>query len=102
VSSVGANWNFERKVTVADSVYGPIGTLITAKGSKSLSVSQIGQVDMTLDTVFSSFRRCMPTSMRASTFAMSEAVTSTITGCSSCTAGELGEMLLRSGIVNDA
>jgi hypothetical protein len=43
----GANWNFVRKVTVADSVYGPIGTLITAKGSKSLDVAQIGQVDMT-------------------------------------------------------
>jgi hypothetical protein len=43
----GANWNFVRKVTVADSVYGPIGTIITAKGSKSLDVAQIGQLDMT-------------------------------------------------------
>ncbi|QOZ62642.1 hypothetical protein XH86_30755 [Bradyrhizobium guangdongense] len=44
---LGANWNFVRKVAVADSVYGPIGTLITAKGSKALDVAQIGQVDMT-------------------------------------------------------
>ncbi len=44
---VGANWNFVRKATVADSVYGPIGTIITAKNSKSLDVAQIGQVDFT-------------------------------------------------------
>ncbi len=44
---LGANWNFVRKVAVADSVYGPIGTLITAKNSTSLDVAQIGQVDMT-------------------------------------------------------
>jgi hypothetical protein len=44
-----ANWNFVRKVSVADSVYGPIGTLITAKGSTSLDVAQIGQIDFTWD-----------------------------------------------------
>jgi hypothetical protein len=27
----GASWNFVRKVTMADSVYGPIGTIITAR-----------------------------------------------------------------------
>jgi len=32
---------------VADSVYGPVGTLITAKNSTSLDVAQIGQIDMT-------------------------------------------------------
>lgn len=42
-----ANWNFIRKVSVADSVYGPIGTLITAKNSTALDVAQIGQLDFT-------------------------------------------------------
>jgi hypothetical protein len=46
---LGANWNFVRKVEVADSVYGPIGTLITAKGSTALDVARIGQLDMTWD-----------------------------------------------------
>jgi hypothetical protein len=46
---LGANWNFVRKVSIADSVYGPIGTLITAKNSTSLDVAQIGQVDLTWD-----------------------------------------------------
>ena len=46
---LGANWNVVRKVSVADSVYGPIGTLITAKTSTSRDVAQIGQVDMTWD-----------------------------------------------------
>ncbi|WP_338308630.1 alginate export family protein [Bradyrhizobium sp. TM233] len=44
---LGANWNFVRKATTADAVYGPIGTQITAKGSASLDVAQIGQIDMT-------------------------------------------------------
>ena len=44
-----ANWNFVRKVTTADSVYGPIGTLISAKASTSHDVAQIGQVDFTWD-----------------------------------------------------
>jgi len=35
-------WNFVRKVTTADSVYGRIGTLITAKGSTSHDVAQFG------------------------------------------------------------
>jgi len=42
-----ANWNFIHKVAVADSVYGPIGTLITAKNSTALDVAQIGQLDFT-------------------------------------------------------
>lgn len=42
-----ASWNVVRKVSVADSVYGPVGTLITAKNSTSLDVAQIGQVDVT-------------------------------------------------------
>jgi hypothetical protein len=46
---LGANWNVVRKVSVADSVYGPIGTLITAKNSTSRDVAQIGQVDLTWD-----------------------------------------------------
>jgi hypothetical protein len=46
---VGASWNFVRKVTTADSVYGPIGTLITARNSTSLDVAQIGQLDLTWD-----------------------------------------------------
>ena len=44
---LGANWNYVRKVATADSVYGPIGTLITAKGSTARDVAQIGQLDMT-------------------------------------------------------
>lgn len=46
---LGANWNFVRKVSTADSVYGPIGTLITAKNSAAHDVAQIGQVDITWD-----------------------------------------------------
>lgn len=42
-----ANWNFVRKAEVADSVYGPIGTLITAKNSRAMDVAQIGQIDTT-------------------------------------------------------
>ncbi|MBI5262105.1 MAG: alginate export family protein [Bradyrhizobium sp.] len=44
---LGANWNVVRKVATADSVYGPIGTMITAKSSAALGLAQIGQVDMT-------------------------------------------------------
>jgi hypothetical protein len=44
-----ANWNFVRKVAVADSVYGPIGMLFTAKDSTSLDVARIGQLDFTWD-----------------------------------------------------
>ena len=44
-----ANWNLVRKATTADSVYGPIGTLITAKASLSHDVAQIGQLDLTWD-----------------------------------------------------
>ena len=46
---LGANWNFVSRVSAADSVYGPIGTLITAKNSTSRDVAQIGQVDLTWD-----------------------------------------------------
>jgi len=46
---LGANWNWVRKATAADSVYGPIGTIITAPGSQLSAVAQIGQVDLTWD-----------------------------------------------------
>lgn len=46
---VGASWNFVRKVTTADSVYGPIGTIITARNSTARDVAQIGQIDLTWD-----------------------------------------------------
>jgi len=46
---MGLNYNFVRKVTTADSVYGPIGTIITAPNSKSLDVAQIAQLDVTWD-----------------------------------------------------
>jgi hypothetical protein len=45
----GVSWNFVRKATTADSVYGPIGTIITARNSTALDVAQIGQVDLTWD-----------------------------------------------------
>ena len=46
---LGANWNWVRKATAADSVYGPPGTIITAKGSPLNGIAQIGQVDLTWD-----------------------------------------------------
>ena len=46
---LGANWNWVWKPTAADSVYGPIGTLITAPTSSASTVAQIGQLDMTWD-----------------------------------------------------
>ena len=46
---LGVNWNWIWKATAADSVYGPIGTLITAPNSPASTVAQIGQVDMTWD-----------------------------------------------------
>ena len=46
---LGANWNWVRKATVADLVYGPPGTIITAIGSQLSGVAQIGQVDLTWD-----------------------------------------------------
>ena len=45
----GLTYNYVRKVTTANSVYGPIGTIITAANSKSLDVAQIVQVDLTWD-----------------------------------------------------
>jgi hypothetical protein len=45
----GVSWNFVRKVTTADSIYGPIGTIITVRNSTALDVAQIGQVDLTWD-----------------------------------------------------
>jgi hypothetical protein len=41
----GISWNFVRKVTTADSVYGPVGTTITEPNSTALDVAQIGQID---------------------------------------------------------
>lgn len=48
-AAFGVSWNFVRKVTTAGSVYGPIGTIITARNSTALDVAQIGQVDLTWD-----------------------------------------------------
>lgn len=45
----GVSRNFVRMVTTADSVYGPIGTIITARYSTALDVAQIGQVDLAWD-----------------------------------------------------
>jgi hypothetical protein len=45
----GVSWNVVRKVTTADSVYGPIGTIITMPNSRALDVAQIGQADLTWD-----------------------------------------------------
>jgi hypothetical protein len=45
----GVSWNFVRKVTTADSVYGPVGTIITAPNSTARDVAQIGQIDLTWD-----------------------------------------------------
>ncbi|HEY0328927.1 MAG TPA: alginate export family protein [Rhodopseudomonas sp.] len=47
--TLGASWNVLRKATAADSVYGPTGTLITAKNSSSLDVARIAQLDMVWD-----------------------------------------------------
>ena len=38
-----------RKVTTANSVHGPVGTIITAPNSTALGVAQIGQIDLTWD-----------------------------------------------------
>jgi hypothetical protein len=46
---VGGSWNVVRKVSSVDSVYGPIGTTITAARSTSRDVAQIGQIDVTWD-----------------------------------------------------
>lgn len=43
---LGANWNFLRRVETADSVYGPPGTIITAKGSTSRDVARVGEVNL--------------------------------------------------------
>lgn len=47
--TLGANWNFVRKATLANSVYGPTNTLITAKNSNAMNVAQIAQLDLTWD-----------------------------------------------------
>ncbi|ABD87773.1 conserved hypothetical protein [Rhodopseudomonas palustris BisB18] len=47
--TLGASWNVLRKATIADSVYGPSNTLITAKTSTSRDVAQIAQLDMVWD-----------------------------------------------------
>ncbi|MCL2713497.1 MAG: alginate export family protein [Alphaproteobacteria bacterium] len=44
---LGANWNFLRRVEIADSVYGPPGTILTARGSTSRDVARIGEVNLT-------------------------------------------------------
>lgn len=47
--TLGASWNVLRKATIADSVYGPSNTMITAKTSASLDVAQIAQLDAVWD-----------------------------------------------------
>jgi hypothetical protein len=44
-----ASWNWVSRASLADSVYGPIGTIITAPGSKAWNVAQIGQLAFTWD-----------------------------------------------------
>lgn len=39
-----ASWNWVSRASLADSVYGPPGTIITAPGSKAWNVAQIGQL----------------------------------------------------------
>ena len=42
-----ASWNWVSRASLADSVYGPPGTIITAPGSKAVNVAQIGQLAFT-------------------------------------------------------
>ena len=42
-----ASWNWVSRASLADSVYGPIGTIITAPGSKAANVAKIGQLAFT-------------------------------------------------------
>ena len=44
-----ASWNWVTRASLADSVYGPIGTIITAPGSQAWNVAQIGQLASTWD-----------------------------------------------------
>ena len=44
-----ASWNWVSRASLADSVYGPIGTIITAPGSNAANVAQIGQLASTWD-----------------------------------------------------
>src|SRR5262249_47505676 len=77
-----ANWNFVRKVAVADSVYGPIGMLFTAKDSTSLDVARIGQLEFTGDiNHFVQLKRFMRTSLPDNIRATPAGAISTITGC---------------------
>lgn len=40
---------FVRKATLANSVYGPTDTLITAQNSNAMNIAQIAQLDLTWD-----------------------------------------------------
>lgn len=42
-----ASWNWVSRASLAESVYGPIGTMFTAPGSKAGNVAQIGQLAFT-------------------------------------------------------
>jgi hypothetical protein len=44
-----ASWNWVSRASLADSVYGPVGTIFTAPGSKAGNVAQIGQLAFTWD-----------------------------------------------------
>jgi hypothetical protein len=44
-----ASWNWVSRASLADSVYGPPGTIFTARGSTAANVAQIGQLAFTWD-----------------------------------------------------
>jgi hypothetical protein len=44
-----ASWNWVSRASLADSVYGPPGTIFRAPGSKAANVAQIGQLAFTWD-----------------------------------------------------
>lgn len=46
---VEASWNWVSRASLADSVYGPPGTIITAPGSSAANVAQIGQLAFVWD-----------------------------------------------------
>ena len=46
---IETSWNWVSRASLADSVYGPTGTIITAPGSKAWNVAQIGQLAFVWD-----------------------------------------------------
>ena len=47
--SIETSWNWVSRASLADSVYGPPGTIFTARGSTAANVAQIGQLAFTWD-----------------------------------------------------